>query len=261
MVAAVFKGFQIPLQSGDQLFVQVLAALLPGKLIGKVIAEAGNSAGMQSGQGFRHRQDGDGVGIFAAALGLGIEETHGIQFIAKEFTAEGLILAGGENVQNAATQGKLTHAFHHGAAAVAQLQQAGNQVSYWVFLSNGHGEGSFQQGVFRNGTQAQGFPGKDLHRGLSLGQVIQLAQTLLLPGTGDHCRIVKGQISAGEDGKHFPQKAFQFFLDPFGSQIVLADHHQRTAALVFEACKQVAAVDLTNAGDGGAFAFFQCRQG
>ena len=73
---------------------------------------------MEAGLGFSHRQNGDRFNVFAAPLGLRIEETHGVQFIAEEFCTDGLVGGRGVDVNDAASDCKLAGAFHHAAAAV-----------------------------------------------------------------------------------------------------------------------------------------------
>ena len=102
-----------------------------------------------------------------------------------------------------------------------------------------------------HGALRKGFPGEDLDGGLAGGQRIQLPQPLLLPAPGDHRCIIEGQIPAGQYGGGQTQKVLQLLLQtPCGNVILTQDDHGCLAVPV-QTGDQVAAVDLTDAGDGG----------
>ena len=103
----------------------------------------------------------------------------------------------------------------------------------------------------RKGAQAHGFPGHDLDGRISRSQIIQLTQPFLLPASGDHGGIIKGQVPAGENRRGLTQKAAEFFLSPAGCHIILAEHHNRPACVSAQSGNHMTSVDLTNAGNGG----------
>ncbi len=250
---AVFVFLQIPGQGGDQRLVGVPAPLLPGDEAGQIPAQPGHAAGMKPRQGLPHGQDHRGGAVFLPALGAGVKIAHGVQLVAEEFRPQGHFGGGGEDVHNAAPDGELTAALHHVAAAVAGGDQPGSELLQGVLPAHLQGEGGPQQHRRGQGAQAQGFPGEDLQPGLARGQVVQLPQALLLPGPGGGRGVVEGQLPAGQDGKFLPQEAFQLLLKPAGGHVVLADGGQRAARVPVQPRDQVAAVDLADAGDGGAF--------
>jgi len=90
-----------------------------------------------------------------------------------------------------------------------------------------------------------------LQRGVALGQVIKLAQALLLPGPGNGGRIIQGQFPAGQHGDIFLQKGPQFLRKPLGGAVVRTQDHHRLGQLLAQGGDDVAPVDLARTGDGG----------
>ena len=79
---------------------------------------------------------------------------------------------------------------------------------------------------------------------------MQLAQSLLFPGTGNYSGIVEGQLTAGKDGGGFTQEAAKLLLQALGCHIILAKDHHGAVALPVQTGHHVAAVDLADAGHG-----------
>ena len=207
---------------------------------------------MQPGLGFADGQDHHGFHIFRPTLGGGIEIAHGIQLVAEKFTAERLVGGRGVDVQNAAADSKLTGAFYHGTATVTGMSQAGEDFLNGIFLAHFQGKNSMLQHIHRHGPLAQRLPGKDLQRCPTLCQLMQLTQTLLLPGTGDHSAVIERQFTAGQYRYFLTQKGFQLRLQTLGGHVVLADGHQGSVAVTAQTGQNMAAVDLTDAADGSS---------
>ena len=110
---------------------------------------------------------------------------------------------------------------------------------------------------FGHGALGQGFPGEDLQGHTTQRQIVKLPQPLLLPGTGYHRTVVQGQLPAGENRGSFPQKGLQLLLQPPGGNVILADEDDALGKIPPQARNQMAAVDLTDAGDGGALLLVQ----
>ena len=217
---------------------------------------------MEAGLGFAHRQHGNGIDVFAAPLGVGIEIAHGIQFVSKEFRTDGLIGGRGEDIDDSAPDGELSAALYHAAAAIACRGELADQVLQGVFLPHLQGKGRAHQHRGRHGTKAEGFPGQNLKGRSALGQVIELPQPFLFPGTGYHGSVVKGQLPAGENGGRFSQKALQFLLHSPGGHVVLAQDNHGPVQIPAQTRDHMTAVDLSDSGDGGAFPGLQGgRQG
>ena len=209
---------------------------------------------MQPRLGLAHGQNHQFFDILRTALGIRIEITHGIQFVAKEFRTDGPVGSGGINVKNSAADSKLTGAFHHSTAAVAGCGQPGEQFVNGIFGSCLQAECGLQQGGGGHGPLAQGFPGKNLNGCLAGCQIEQLAQALLLPGTGDNSSVVKGQLTAGQNLRCSTEKALQLLLHTLAGHVILTDDHHRTIHFLMQRGNHMAAVDLSNAGDSSAFA-------
>ena len=187
---------------------------------------------MESGLGFAYRQNGNTIHIFRSSLGVRVKVTHGIQLIPKELHTNGHILCRRINVQNTAANRKLSRAFHHTAAAIAGSGKPVQQIIQHIFLTGFQPESGTGQHLWRHGTLAEGFPGKNLDRGLATGKIIELTQTLLLPASGNHSGIIQSQIPGGQNGNHQLKKCLQFLLQTLSGHIILTDDHQRTLGSV-----------------------------
>ena len=207
--------------------------------------------------GLRHGQDGDGGDVLAAALGRRVKEAHGVQLVAEKFRPDRPVFGGGEDVQNAAPDGELPRPLHHAAAVVPGGGETGSQVLHGVFPANLQRERGGEKRGLRHGAQTERFPGHDLQAGFPNGKVIQLPQALLLPAPGNHGGVIQGEVPAGENGGGVRKEALQFLLKPPRRQIILAQHHHGAVQAAAKPRNHVAAVDLTDAGDGDAFAALQ----
>ena len=145
---------------------------------------------MQAGLGFTHGQDHHGIDVVCTALGFGIKVTHGIQLVTKEFRTERLVCSRGEDINDTATNRKLTGAFHHAAAAVTAGGKLADQFLNGIFLSHSQSENRIQQHIFRHRSLAEGFPAENLQFCAALCQIVQLPQALLFPASGNHSGIV-----------------------------------------------------------------------
>ena len=89
-----------------------------GRVRLQVGAESGEAAWMQAGQrscvGRRRLRHS-----FGAALGDGIKKAHRVQLIAEELGADGLIVRGRKDVENAAAQRELSRALDEARAGIA----------------------------------------------------------------------------------------------------------------------------------------------
>ena len=189
----IFQFFNVFGQGVDQGCIQILAPLLTGEQIVQILNQPLLSLGVHARQRLPGWQDKRGGQIFAAPLGVNIEMTHGVQLVAKELQTDGLVFAGGIDIHNAAPDSELAHALYHTAAAVARGHQPGGQIVQGVFFPGFQSEAGIVQNMGRKGAQAHGFPGHDLDGRISRSQIIQLTQPFLLPASGDHGGIIKGQ--------------------------------------------------------------------
>ena len=143
VVQAVLVFLQVLGQGGYQGLIYRLSPALPGNHGLQIVAKAVDSLGMAVGQRFADRQQHAGIGVFLPPLGARVKVAHGVQLIPKELNPDGLFGGGGEDVQNAAPQGKLPHALHHAAAAVSGGNQPGEQILYFVFFPGFQGNHCF----------------------------------------------------------------------------------------------------------------------
>ncbi len=127
---------------------------------------------MEARLGLRHRKNGDRLHVFVAALGVRVKKAHGVQLVAEELRPDGLIGGGGEDVQNAAPEGKLAAALHHAAPAVARGGEPPEQLLHGVFLPHAQGKRRPQKHIPGHGSKTQGFPGDDLQFCPALGKII-----------------------------------------------------------------------------------------
>ena len=260
MSCLIFQLLQILLQSAYQLLVGIFSPLLPGKKGMNILAQTGDSLGMHTQLGFPYGKNGNAVGIFRAPLGDGVEEAHGVQLVSKELRPDGAVTGRGENIQNAAPDGKLPGTFHHAAPAVPAGGELPAQLLQGVGTANFQGEDTIPQNPGRHGTKAHGFPGQNLHLGDPGLQVVKLANPLLLPLPGDHGVVIQSQLSAGKGRGGVAQKGRQLILQALGAHVVLAKNHQWPSAMGTDRSQNVAAVDLSDACDRRRMVLAQLRQ-
>ena len=137
--------------------------------------------------------------------------------------------AGAAADDEASVAGVQRPAFALGQRRVPGGGEAGAQVFHGIFPADLQREGGGKKRGLGHGAQAERFPGHDLQAGLPGGKIIQLPQTLLLPASGHHGGVVKGQIPAGENGGGVRKEALQFLLKPPRRKIVLTQHHHGAA--------------------------------
>ena len=247
---AVFQLFHIRLQGVDEGFKGVLAPLLPGDERADVGAQAGDALGMQPGGSFGNREQGGFVDIFRPPLGDGVEEAHGVQFIAPELGPDGLIVGGRVDVQNTAADGKLSHTLDQGGAGIAGIRQFSGKILQFVGRAALQGNGGGKQHLLRHSPQTQGVQGRHQQLRLADGQIVQLPQPLLLPAAGDYGGIVEGELPGGQHSGGFAQKGSQLLCHPLGSHVVLTDHQSRAARPGVQRRHHMAAGQLAHAGQG-----------
>ena len=119
-------------------------------------------------------------------------------------------------------------------------------------------EGGFFQHLRGEGAQGKGFPGKDLHLGAAAAKIPKLAQSLLLPATGNHGGIIERKLSVGQNGIGLAGEGLQLLLQAAGGDVILADDGHGPAGVLPQGSQQVRAVDLTDAGDRCVLAVGDC---
>ena len=248
---AVFIFVQVLCQGGDQSGVDIFPPVLADNETAQILTKPCKAVGMQCRYGLCHGKNPGRGKILSPPLGVRVKGGEGIQLVAEELRPDGAFSAGGVDVHNAAPDGKLAHALHHGGAVVARGSEAGSKFLQRVFLSNLQGEsGSFHYGG-GHGPQTQGFPGENLNGRFSQGKRIELPDPFLLPGPGNGGRVIEGQLPPGKNGDSYAQEVLQVLLKTPGGNVVLAYNDQGALCVLTQARNQVAAVDLTDAGDRG----------
>ncbi len=221
------QPFQIPLQTGPATFVQARLHL-------------------------RHRQHRNFFHVFRPTLGNRVKVPHGIQLVAKKLRPHRPVFRRRVQVQDTAPERKLAGPLHHGRAAVAHGNQAGQKSLHIGLHFQAQREGGRKQGPAGHGPEAQGFPGKNLQPCFSPPQIIQLPQSALLPNPGGRSRVIQIQLPARQHRRFLSQKGFQFALHPPGRQIVRAEHRQGPVAQAVESGNDMGPVDLRQACRGGS---------
>ena len=212
---------------------------------------------MQPGQGFRHRQQDEAFRVVCAALGHGVEEAHGVHLVAEELHTDRRVVGRRKDIQNAAPHGKLSHALHQRAPAVAHFDQPRTEVLQGKAGADFQGQGRGKEAASGQSADAEGVPGGDEQPLLPTGQVVEQTQPLLLPAAGDGRGAVKGQIPGGQDGDLRVQKGGQLRLGAPRRHFILAEDDCRTLCIVEHGGDEVGAVDLRGAGNTCGLIFLQ----
>ena len=246
------QGLQICLQGFDQGCMGRLAPLLPGDQLLQRRAEAVRPAGVEHGEGLRHRQDHRMRNILNPALGQRVKQAHRVDLVSEELHAQRIVHRGAVNVQNPAPDGKLSHALDHLTAGIAALHQPGGQVLQIIEPAGTQVNRRAQQRPMRQGTQRQGLKGGN-HQPLGPGHhAVEQAQTLLLPLARGGGGVVKGQLTRRQDGEVRSKKGRQLLLGPAAGQLVLTQHQHRRVQIPIQAGNQMRAVDLSGPGHADA---------
>ena len=104
--------------------LRALAALQAFGLGLHGVGKAREAALRAVGQDLAAGEDQGALHVLHPALTSRVEKAHGVDLIAEEFAADGLFHEGGEDVQDAAPDGELPHAFHLEDPGVARRRQA-----------------------------------------------------------------------------------------------------------------------------------------
>ena len=259
---AVFNGFGIPDQGVHQSLIGMLSAFLPGKQGVYVGNKACSAPGMQLRQDLCRWQKRDFFNIFRSALRCGVKIAHGVQFIPEELHTDRSGSAGGIDIQNAATEGKLSGALYKGTSAVAQISQFGNQGVQVIAASYHKIDSRRKQGFFGHGSKTQRLSGCQKHGVALTPQMIEHGKPLMLPATGYSGGAQQCQLPGGEYGGLFPQKAGKLLGHSGGGQIILTDHQNASSGVLMEGRDHVCPVNGAQTRNGaGEIALRQFPQG
>ena len=229
------QGLQICLQGFDQGCMGRLAPLLPGDQLLQRRAEAVRPAGVEHGEGLRHRQDHRMRNILNPALGQRVKQAHRVDLVSEELHAQRIVHRGAVNVQNPAPDGKLSHALDHLTAGIAALHQPGGQVLQIIEPAGTQVNRRAQQRPMRQGTQRQGLKGGN-HQPLGPGHhAVEQAKTLLLPLARGGGGVVKGQLPRRQNGEGRAKKGRKLLLRPAAGQLILTQHQHRCVQIPIQA--------------------------
>ena len=214
-------------------------------------AEAGKAAGMQARQGLLRRQNKRFVTVFGAALGDGVEKAHCVQLVAEELGADGLVVRGREDIQNAAAQRKLPRALDEARAGIAGGGELFGQLAHVVAAARRQADGGGVERRFRNCAELERLERRDKDGDLARREVVEDAQPPLLPLAGDARRIEKRQLARWKRHRRLAEKGRQLGSKAGGGHLVLADGDDGAACVLAERGDPVCTGDLADAGDGG----------
>ena len=248
---AVFQLFAVGFQRFDERLIWCFAAVLPGDMRLQIGAEAGKAAGMQARQGLLRRQKKRFVTVFSAALGDGIKKAHCVQLVAEELGADGLVVRGREDIQNAAAQRKLPRALDEARAGIAGGGELFGQLVEVITAARRQADGSGVERRFRNRAELERLERRDKDGGLARREVVEDAQPPLLPFAGDARRIEKRQLARWKRHRRLAEKGRQLGSKAGGGHLVLADGDDGAARVLAERGDPVRTGDLADAGDGG----------
>ena len=150
-----------------------------------------------------YRKQNGFVNVFRAPLRDGVEIAHGVELVAEEFRAQRLFLRGGIHVQNAAAQGKLSHALDQTRAGIARAGQALDELRHAVFRAGSQRHGRGKERLPRKRAQQQRVETRHQHRDAALRQRVQKPQPLLLPLPGHADGPGQRQLTRRQHGRLF----------------------------------------------------------
>ena len=154
-----------PGAGGDVLLelVRCLAALECGAGVGAGAGEAGVDGGEEAlgDGGLGEGEEAGGVELRRGALGLGVELADGVDLVAEEVDADGAILLGRVDVDDAAAHGDLAGHLDDIDAGVADGEQVLDEHVGQVLFAGAQGEGEAGVVVAGEEAHAGGFDGRD----------------------------------------------------------------------------------------------------
>jgi hypothetical protein len=183
---------------------KVLDQRLGGAFFGgqapKLGGQGRRAAGIQLRQGFPSGQNADLFAVLQPSLGLNIKLSQRIHAVAKKLCPDGPQSAGGKNIRNAPSDGKLASALHRQATDVTGGNQSVLQLFQRDFLVCRQGEGGLFQGLGRHGGHRQRFYRRRQHRLAGMDELIQRGQAPMLIFPGRALHIVEHILSSGQQG-------------------------------------------------------------
>ena len=248
---AVFQLFTVGRQRFDEGLIRRFAAVLPDDVRLQVGAESGEAAGMQTGQRLLRRQEEGFVTVFGAALGDGIKKAHRVQLVAEELGADGLIVRGRKDVENAAAQRELSRALDEARAGIAGGGELFGQLVEVITAARRQADGGGVERRFRNCAELERLKRRDEDGNPARREVVEDAQPPLLPFAGDARRIEKRQLARRKRHRRLAEKGRQLGGEAGGGHLVLADGDDGAACIFVQRGDPVRAGDLADARNGG----------
>ena len=172
--------------------------------------------------------------VFRSSLGVDVKKPHGVHFVAEKLHPDGVPLGRGEEIQNAAPQGKLAHALHLLTPAVSGGHQNFCQFLQIVAFSDAQGAAGLPQILRRHGPLEQSFHSGHQNGAFFIQKVLKQGQPLMFPRAGRRCRLMKGELPGGEHRRFLPGEAPQIGRHTAALPLVGAEHHQGPSAVLFQ---------------------------
>ena len=268
---------QVPVQGREggllgqplQILLQILkeGGLVPlpaadlGEQPGQALLQSLCSAGGELGQHLGRREEGRLLTVFRAALGVDVKIAHGVRLVAEELHPDRTLLARGEKVQDAAPQGKLTHALHLLPPGIARGREGLRQLVQVIALPQpDRAAGPFQ------GLRRQGALEERLHRHHSEGapplqQGLEGGQTPVLILAGDHRGMVEGELPGRHQAHLLPGQDPQVPAEALPLGLIGAEQHHAPAGLPPDRGGDIGPQHRGEAGEGrGASPLLHSRQ-
>ena len=238
----------VGLQRAHQSLVRRFAAALAGQQAVQLPRQPLDAAGVQGRQRLGHGQDDELVGIFDAPLRDGVKIAHGVDLVAEEFQTHRALLCRGEDVHDAAAHAELARALHEGAAGVARVQQAGDQLVQFELRAGQQAHRGGEQLRLRHRPQGKRLERRQEQGRFAARQIVKAAQALLLPAARDGGGVIKHQVARRQDRGLRAEEGGKLTLRAPCGHFILADDHGGPGRVAAEGRDEMGTVDLRRAG-------------
>ena len=194
---------------------------------GKLLAHALASSVGKRDKRLGSRQHTAAFDCLGAALGVDIEKAHGVNVVAPEFDAHGLLVHGREEIQNAATACVLSRTLDLLASFVAAANERTLYLIGRILAAVNYLKCSAAQSLDRQGALQKRRDGRNGYLTFATAQSIKRRYALLLDLTGSRQRGIKGKVTGIQHSGLFARHGLKITGEAVGRRLIRTHDKKR----------------------------------